>query len=50
MSGKNELITFLNFIIRILGELRDRLDLAFSIYDINGDGTLDKKELGSYIL
>jgi len=29
------------------GQLEDRLHLAFSMYDINGDGYLDKKDLSS---
>jgi len=44
MSGKHFFISFTLFIY-IIGELKDRLDLAFSMYDINGDGALDKKEL-----
>jgi Ca2+-binding EF-hand superfamily protein len=45
MSGMNQFVLFLLSIFWIIGELKDRLDLAFSMYDINGDGVLDKKEL-----
>ncbi len=44
MSGKNWLNSFILFVY-IIGETRDRLDLAFSMYDINGDGLLDKKDI-----
>jgi Ca2+-binding EF-hand superfamily protein len=44
MSGKNRLNSFILFVY-IIGETRDRLDLAFSMYDINGDGLLDKKDI-----
>ncbi len=44
MSGKKLFISFILFVY-IIGELKDRLDLAFSMYDIDGDGALDKKEL-----
>ena len=32
----------------VAGEPKDRLNLAFSMYDINGDGVLDKKEIGEF--
>jgi len=48
MSGKNRLNSFILFVY-IIGETRDRLDLAFSMYDINGDGLIDKKELSQFL-
>ena len=34
--------------VHLAGEPKDRLNLAFSMYDINGDGVLDKKEIGEF--
>jgi Ca2+-binding EF-hand superfamily protein len=31
------------------GDLDDRLELAFEMYDISGDGQIDQKELSSLI-
>ncbi|CAF3935136.1 unnamed protein product, partial [Rotaria magnacalcarata] len=39
----NEFLTAIA--LTMSSEIKDRLDLAFSMYDINGDGLLDKKEL-----
>jgi len=52
MSGKSNLgFKFENRYIFCfefqIGQLEDRLHLAFSMYDINGDGYLDKKDLSS---
>ncbi|CAF3031998.1 unnamed protein product [Rotaria socialis] len=45
----NGIVDFNEFLTAIAltmsSEIKDRLDLAFSMYDINGDGLLDKKEL-----
>jgi Ca2+-binding EF-hand superfamily protein len=46
MSGSTEFKSLTVSSMSFLGDLKDRLNLAFSMYDTNEDGLLDKKEIG----
>ncbi|CAF0778241.1 unnamed protein product [Rotaria sordida] len=49
-SGYIDFVEFLLAVnINANGDIRDKLSLAFDIYDINGDGKIDKKEMTKVI-